>query len=197
MSNKKVRKKYFCYLYMVQRKTSYQYDRTMVPAGTKYLLCHICAHESYYYSTQVLVILVQYTVYIQCTVYTRSHVYTYRGSSSIMLASDGGHADVVELLLSKGTNIHDKDSDGSSSIMLASSQGHVDVVELLLSKGASIHDKDKRGDSSIMLAFFSGHVDAVELLLSKGANIHDKTRGGSSLIMLVLDISSFSRKKSS
>ena len=68
------------------------------------------------------------------------------------MASSNGHADVVELLLSKGANIHKKDRDGDSSIILASSNGHADAVELLLSKGANIHDKDNQGNSSLMRA---------------------------------------------
>ena len=86
---------------------------------------------------------------------------------------------VVELLLSKGANISDKDNDGWSSIILASRWGHLSVVELLLSKGANISDKHNNGRSSIILASSWGHVSVVELLLSKGADINDVTNYGS------------------
>ncbi len=47
-----------------------------------------------------------------------------------MLASINGHADVVDLLFSKGANIHEKDRNGASCVILASKKGHADVVEL-------------------------------------------------------------------
>ena len=90
---------------------------------------------------------------------------------------------LVELLLSKGANIHDKDNDGSSSIILASGRGHADVCELLLSKGADIHDKDKDGYSSILGALkystynstnstiSRAYADVVLQLLAHGADI--------------------------
>ena len=93
-----------------------------------------------------------------------------------------GHVNVVELLLSKGANINDKDNSGRSSIIHASIHGHVNVVELLLTKGASINDKNNFGWSSIITASNYGHVNVVELLLTKGANINDITNQGSTAI---------------
>ena len=96
----------------------------------------------------------------------------------MIAASESGHVKVVELLLTRGANIHDKDDDGWSPISLATWNGHVKVVELLLSKGANIHDKNSNGQSPIMLASLSGYVDMVDLLLSKGANIRDEDIDG-------------------
>lgn len=99
----------------------------------------------------------------------------YKGDSPIIIASQNGHVDIVDLLLSKGANANDEDVNGKSSVIYASESGHVNVVELLLSKGASIHKRDNDdGLSSIISASYYGHVNVVELLLSKGANIHDK-----------------------
>ena len=96
------------------------------------------------------------------------------GRSAIIIASIAGHADLVDLLLSKGANINDKDKYGASSIMWASREGHVNVAELLLSKGANINDKDGDDSSSIIWASREGHVDLVELLLSKGTKFYRK-----------------------
>ena len=82
-----------------------------------------------------------------------------KGDSFLMLASRHGHLSIVELLLSKGANIHDKSTtNGYSSLLLASRQGHLKIVELLLSKGANIHDKDIAERSSLMLASYQGHL---------------------------------------
>ena len=109
------------------------------------------------------------------------------GYSFLMLASQHGHLSIVELLLAKGANIHDKGAtEGYSSLMLVCGKGHLDIVELLLAKGANIHDRSAtNGFSSLMIASFYGVLSIVELLLSKGANIHDKatTKGYSSLML--------------
>ena len=116
---------------------------------------------------------------------------TQEGYSFLMLASKQGHLDIVGMLLSKGANIHDKDTtDGYSSLMIASQEGCLSVVELLLSKGANIHDKTTtHGYTSLMIASQQGHMSVVELLLSKGANIHDRdtTHGYSSLFLATRD----------
>ncbi len=67
------------------------------------------------------------------------------GNTPIITATDGGHVSVVELLISKGANIHDKNEDGISPIVTATYGGHLSVVELLLSNGANVHDTDEKG----------------------------------------------------
>ncbi len=98
-----------------------------------------------------------------------------------MTAADGGHWDIVELLLEHGASLRDKDKDKNTTLIIASKGGNMKLVELILSKGANIHDKDICGCSSIMLASERGHDDVCELLLSKGANIHDKDNYGTSI----------------
>lgn len=104
-----------------------------------------------------------------------------KGEYPLIVASEEGHLDVVDLLLSNGANVHNKCSDGASArnaspLMVASRKGHFAVVELLLSKGANVHDKDKDGRSSLFLACINGFLDVVELLVSKGANARDRSR---------------------
>ena len=70
---------------------------------------------------------------------------------------------VVELLLSKGADINDKNNQGWSSIILASYQGHVNVVELLLSKGANINDISNDGSTAISLS----NSDKIKYILRK------------------------------
>ena len=106
-------------------------------------------------------------------------------SSSLYVASQEGHVEVVKLLISNGANVNDKRTDGGTSALYAASQeGHVEVVELLITNGANVNDKTTDdGTSSIIAASDQGHVHVAELLLSKGANINDTDNNGTSSIL--------------
>jgi ankyrin repeat protein len=66
------------------------------------------------------------------------------GYTALMIASENGHKEVVELLLNKGANINYKNDDGYTALMLASAKGHKNIVELLLNKGAHIDYKNDK-----------------------------------------------------
>jgi hypothetical protein len=85
-------------------------------------------------------------------------------------ACSEGNLEIVNSLLSKNANIHNKDYDGYSPIILASKYGHLEIVELLISKGANIYDRNKNSHDPICMASFNGNIDLVKLLLLKGAN---------------------------
>lgn len=52
------------------------------------------------------------------------------------MASQHGHADVVQLLIQHGANIHAEDYDGQNALQLATANEHTDVVALLIQHGA-------------------------------------------------------------
>ncbi|KAL9694987.1 hypothetical protein quinque_014272 [Culex quinquefasciatus] len=54
------------------------------------------------------------------------------------LAYAGGHEELVELLISRGTNIEHKDKKGFTPLILAATAGHEKVVETLLRHGAKM-----------------------------------------------------------
>ena len=64
--------------------------------------------------------------------------------TSILIASQFGHLDIINLLLSKGASIEDKSRFGETAIYYASQNGHADIVELLISKGANMEEKDAK-----------------------------------------------------
>jgi ankyrin repeat protein len=53
-----------------------------------------------------------------------------------MIASEIGRSDIVDLLLSKGASVNDKDNHGRSPLHMASCEGHAEVAEMLISNGA-------------------------------------------------------------
>jgi ankyrin repeat protein len=53
------------------------------------------------------------------------------------------HKDVIELLLSKGADIHTEDNDGQTALHWALERGDKNIVEFLLSKGANVNVEDR------------------------------------------------------
>ena len=83
----------------------------------------------------------------------------------------GGHGEVVELLISKGTNIKAVDKDGYTPLHWVVQMVKKEVVELLISKGADVRAGINNGCTPLHLAAEQGHKEVVELLIAKGANI--------------------------
>jgi ankyrin repeat protein len=84
----------------------------------------------------------------------------------LVYASRQGHADVVALLIERGTDVH---ADNDSALVNASRMGHDNVVKLLIELGADIHAQD---DYALRRATSHGHTSTVAVLLQRGANVH-------------------------
>jgi len=90
---------------------------------------------------------------------------------ALSAACNGGKEELVELLVSKGTDIELRDKKGLTPLMLAATAGHEKIVEVLLNHGANIEAKsDKSKDTALALACSGGRLKIVELLLKRGAN---------------------------
>lgn len=87
------------------------------------------------------------------------------GMRLLSTAAEGGHLEVVQVLLAKGFEPDLKDRLGQTALSLAASEGHVEIVELLLGTGKVDPDsKDHHGKTPISLAALEGYVKIVELL---------------------------------
>ncbi len=81
----------------------------------------------------------------------------------IVWASEGGHLEIVDLLLGNGADYNVCDN---AAIRCASERGHLKVIELLLKHGA---DCTAQNNYAIFWASLNGHLATVELLLKHGA----------------------------
>ena len=59
------------------------------------------------------------------------------GETPLYVASESGHADVVQLLLGNGARVDAAMENGATPLFTASENGHEDVVRLLLDAGAT------------------------------------------------------------
>lgn len=99
-----------------------------------------------------------------------------------MFASESGQTGIVELLISRGADIHAKNKDpGFTPLMFASLHGHTGTVEGLISRGADINSRTHNGVTALMTA--SLHAGIVAVLISRGADINAKSNLGKTALM--------------
>ncbi|XP_076027422.1 transient receptor potential cation channel subfamily A member 1b [Genypterus blacodes] len=94
-----------------------------------------------------------------------------QGLTPLHLASRGGHAKVVELLLRNGALFH-SDYKGWTCLHHAAVEGYTQTMDTLLSTNLKLLDStDEDGTTALHIAAREGHVAAVRLLLNKGAEL--------------------------
>jgi len=92
-------------------------------------------------------------------------------------AARDGDIDQLQLLLSKGANVNEKNRMGWTPLHTAIRNSRLALIEPLIAKGADINAADNRGQTPLMAAIYIGQKDAVELLIAKGADVN--VMGGS------------------
>ena len=56
--------------------------------------------------------------------------------TALMLATERGHRECMELLITKGANVNEKDNTGDTALMTASAKGDRECMALLIENGA-------------------------------------------------------------
>lgn len=114
------------------------------------------------------------------------------GELTLHMAAEGGHTDLVQLLLCwPCINADSPNDNGLSPLLIAASHGHTDVVQLLLNgwhKGIDTGARDRSGSTALMIAVSHGYLDVVRVILEHGVKAgktHMYNQGLRSLIMAV------------
>jgi ankyrin repeat protein len=108
-----------------------------------------------------------------------ANIYTRQwGGTTLHIAAQVGHKQIVELLIATGANVDAKDVADNTPMHCAASGGHRDVVELLFVKGANINAMQAQGWTPLHEAVRWGHKNVTELLINKEANVNVKDRDG-------------------
>ncbi|HUU19571.1 MAG TPA: ankyrin repeat domain-containing protein [Sedimentisphaerales bacterium] len=87
-------------------------------------------------------------------------------------AARDGDIDQVQLLLSKGANVNEKNRMGWTPLHTAIRNRRLAIIEPLIAKGADINAADNRGQTPLLAAVYISQKDAVELLIAKGADVN-------------------------
>jgi hypothetical protein len=88
-----------------------------------------------------------------------------KGATSLHLASQFGHLDIVRTLLNGGAEIDAKDEGMETALIRACSAGQDNIVSLLLQRGADRKSEGKRYGTALQAASLQGHKSIVERLL--------------------------------
>ncbi len=96
-------------------------------------------------------------------------------------AARDGDIDQVQLLLSKGANVNEKNRMGWTPLHTAIQNRRQALIEPLIAKGADINATNNRGQTPLMAAIYIGQKDAVELLIAKGADVNVMAGGDNAL----------------
>ncbi|XP_046326546.2 ankyrin repeat domain-containing protein 50-like [Haliotis rufescens] len=101
------------------------------------------------------------------------------GDNILHRACDGGHLDIMKLVLTYTTGcVNGKGYCGKTPLMTAVGSGCREMVELLVSKGADVSLVDNRGDNILHLACDGGHYEIMKYVLSQPIDINSRGRKG-------------------
>lgn len=134
-----------------------------------------CIRKGY---LNILKSFVQMNADLQCT--------GHYPASLLHLALHCGHADMVDVLLSGGADVNEKNNEGFTPIQVAVVKKHSDIVKVLTKNGADIFVKDFRKANLLHLAVKSQSLDLVQTLISFGLNLNARDVEGSTPLHLAL-----------
>ncbi|KAF8058978.1 hypothetical protein FPV67DRAFT_1521642 [Lyophyllum atratum] len=95
----------------------------------------------------------------------------FTGRSPLMYSLQGGHMELVDLLLSNGADPNTQDGDGITALVTVSVKGCETMARLLLEKGADLHARGRHGETPLYAASKQGHEAVARLLLMNGADV--------------------------
>ncbi|XP_071095403.1 serine/threonine-protein phosphatase 6 regulatory ankyrin repeat subunit B-like [Haliotis cracherodii] len=96
----------------------------------------------------------------------------HRGRTPVMKAAYKGHKDVMDLLVSNGSDVTLVDGDGNNILHVACLGGHVNIVKHVLKKDfVGVNSRGHDGRTPLMVAARNGHKEVFDLLVRKGCDL--------------------------
>lgn len=96
------------------------------------------------------------------------------GRTAFHWAVANGNFEIASYLLSKGSNINNRNASLSTPLHAAASVNNVKMAEWLIEHGAEVDAKNSMGWTPLFWAARVGRKELIELLLDKGANMNLK-----------------------
>ncbi|KAJ1480115.1 ankyrin repeat protein, partial [Baffinella frigidus] len=86
------------------------------------------------------------------------------GTTPLHGAVEGGHDDVVKLLLDKFADVHVKTTDDDTPLHLAVDGGHCTTARMLLDSGADLDARNSSGETPADIASAEGLEEVLSVL---------------------------------
>ncbi|VDI26531.1 Hypothetical predicted protein [Mytilus galloprovincialis] len=98
--------------------------------------------------------------------------------NSLLNATNGGHDDIVEMLVKKGWDVNNVDMQGKTALFIACERGFLKIVLLLVDKNADIFRVNDNGETPLHAACLAGNIEIVRTLIEHNGYIDmlDKDR---------------------
>lgn len=114
-------------------------------------------------------------------------IYT-KGETPLFIASQKGHLEIVQLLLTEGkANVHKATVNGETPLFVACKEGRLEIVRFLLLEGKAKVDRATiLGATPLFISCQEGHVEIARFLLMEGkANVEKAIRSSSCTPLLI------------
>jgi hypothetical protein len=92
--------------------------------------------------------------------------------------------EMVQLLLSFGATVNEKNASGETALMILDGDATADLVWDLINAGADVKLKDTSGNTALMQAAGSGNLEALRVLLDAGSEVNTRNEEGRTALMV-------------
>lgn len=97
---------------------------------------------------------------------------TMGGFTSLHIAAEGGHFEIVNFLLKNNANVNARTDQENTPLHSAAINGHLEVVNALILKGANVNARVLDGCTALHHALERGHEEIANILLKCGTNVN-------------------------